>query len=79
MRLLTHIRRAESEGSSSHLRSYLAVSDLGALRRNRKDCDRGLGDLLVIRVAGNIVAPSRVGSVEFAAARFVTRPGCCWR
>jgi carbonic anhydrase len=35
--------------------------------------DQGLGDLFVIRVAGNIVAPSLVGSVEFAAARFGTR------
>jgi carbonic anhydrase len=35
--------------------------------------DQGLGDLFVIRVAGNIVAPSQVGSVEFAAARYDTR------
>ena len=35
--------------------------------------DQGLGDLFVIRVAGNIVAPSQVGSVEFAAAKFRTR------
>ena len=35
--------------------------------------DQGLGDLFVIRVAGNIVAPSQVGSVEFAAERFETR------
>ncbi|MBV9344581.1 MAG: carbonic anhydrase [Gammaproteobacteria bacterium] len=35
--------------------------------------DQGLGDLFVIRVAGNIVAPSQVGSVEFAAAAFETR------
>src|SRR5207244_9722314 len=35
--------------------------------------DQGFGDLFVIRVAGNIVAPSQVGSVEFAAARFGTR------
>jgi carbonic anhydrase len=35
--------------------------------------DQGLGDLFVIRVAGNIVAPSQVGSVEFAATRFSTR------
>ena len=35
--------------------------------------DRGFGDLFVIRVAGNIVAPSQVGSVEFAASRFGTR------
>jgi carbonic anhydrase len=34
--------------------------------------DQGLGDLFVIRVAGNIVAPSQIGSVEFAAARFGT-------
>ncbi|WP_309896425.1 carbonic anhydrase [Archangium sp.] len=35
--------------------------------------DQGLGDLFVIRVAGNVVAPSLVGSVEFAAATFGTR------
>ena len=35
--------------------------------------DQGLGDLFVIRVAGNIVAPSLVGSVEYAAERFGTR------
>jgi carbonic anhydrase len=35
--------------------------------------DQGPGDLFVIRVAGNIVAPSQVGSVEFAAAQFNTR------
>jgi carbonic anhydrase len=35
--------------------------------------DQGLGDLFVIRVAGNIVAPSQVESVEFAAERFGTR------
>ena len=35
--------------------------------------DQGIGDLFVIRVAGNIVAPSQVGSVEFAAERFGSR------
>jgi len=35
--------------------------------------DQGLGDLFVIRVAGNIVAPSQVGSVEFAAERYGSR------
>lgn len=35
--------------------------------------DQGLGDLFVIRVAGNIVAPSQVGSVEFAAERYASR------
>src|SRR5512135_1080372 len=34
--------------------------------------DQGLGDLFVIRVAGNVVAPSQVGSVEFAVERFDT-------
>ena len=35
--------------------------------------DQGLGDLFVIRVAGNVIAPSLVGSVEFAADRFGPR------
>ncbi len=35
--------------------------------------DQGLGDLYVVRVAGNIVAPSQIGSVEFAAMTFATR------
>jgi carbonic anhydrase len=35
--------------------------------------DQGFGDLFVVRVAGNIVAPSVVGSIEFAAAQFGTR------
>jgi carbonic anhydrase len=35
--------------------------------------DQGIGDLFVIRVAGNVAAPSLVGSVEFAAAAFGTR------
>ena len=33
---------------------------------------QGLGDLFVIRVAGNIVAPSQIGSIEFAAEKFGT-------
>ena len=35
--------------------------------------DQGLGDLFVIRVAGNIVAPSQIGSIEFAAETFGTK------
>jgi carbonic anhydrase len=35
--------------------------------------DQGLGDLFVIRVAGNIVASSQIGSVEFAAEKFGSR------
>ncbi|MES1930123.1 carbonic anhydrase [Salinisphaera dokdonensis CL-ES53] len=34
--------------------------------------NQGLGDLFVIRVAGNIVAPTQIGSIEFAAAKFGT-------
>jgi carbonic anhydrase len=35
--------------------------------------DEGFGDLFVVRIAGNVVAPSVVGSIEFAASRFGTR------
>jgi len=35
--------------------------------------DQGLGDLFVVRVAGNVAAPSQVGSVEFAVERFGVR------
>lgn len=35
--------------------------------------DQGLGDLFVVRVAGNIVTPSQLGSIEFAAEQFGTR------
>lgn len=35
--------------------------------------DQGLGDLFVVRVAGNIATPSQIGSVEFAAERFGVR------
>ena len=35
--------------------------------------DQGLGDLFVIRVASNIVGPSQIGSIEFAATEFGTR------
>ncbi len=35
--------------------------------------DQGFGDLFVIRVAGNVVAPSQIGSIEFAASQFGTQ------
>ena len=35
--------------------------------------DQGFGDLFVIRVAGNVVAPIEIGSVEFAASRYGTQ------
>jgi carbonic anhydrase len=34
--------------------------------------DQGFGDLFVIRVAGNVVSPSQIGSIEFAAGRYGT-------
>ena len=68
---LTQERRAElAEGQAPHA-IILGCSD----SRVPVEIvfDQGLGDLFVIRVAGNIVAPSLVGSVEFAAERFGTR------
>ena len=35
--------------------------------------DQGLGDLFVIRIAGNIVAPSQIGSIEFATTAYGSR------
>ena len=48
----------------------LSCSDSRAPSELLFDC--GLGDLFVVRVAGNVVAPTIVGSVEFAAATFGT-------
>ena len=66
-----HIRRAELAAGQQPFAIILGCSD----SRVRAEIvfDQGLGDLFVIRVAGNIVAPSQVGSVEFAAARYDTR------
>jgi carbonic anhydrase len=68
---VTHTRRAELMAGQQPFAIVLGCSD----SRVPAEIvfDRGLGDLFVIRVAGNIVAPSQVGSVEFAAARYGTR------
>lgn len=68
---LTQARRAALARSQEPLAIILGCSD----SRVPAEIvfDQGLGDLFVIRVAGNIVAPSQIGSVEFAAARFGTR------
>ena len=68
---LNHSRRAELATEQSPFAIILGCSD----SRVPAEIvfDQGLGDLFVIRVAGNIVAPSQVGSVEFGAARFGTR------
>ncbi|MDQ2730040.1 MAG: carbonic anhydrase [Armatimonadota bacterium] len=69
--LVTHVRRAELAKQQSPFAIILGCSD------SRVPAEivfnQGLGDLFVIRVAGNIVAPSQVGSVEFAAAQYSTR------
>jgi carbonic anhydrase len=69
--LLTHTKRAEQAQGQQPFAIILGCSD----SRVPAEIvfDQGVGDLFVIRVAGNIVAPSLVGSVEFAAARFGTR------
>jgi carbonic anhydrase len=69
--LLNHTRRAELAAGQQPFAIILGCSD----SRVPAEIvfDQGLGDLFVIRVAGNIVAPSQVGSVEFAAARYDTR------
>ncbi len=69
--LLTHTKRAELLGGQAPFAIVLGCSD----SRVPAEIvfDQGLGDLFVIRVAGNIVASSQVGSVEFAAEQFGTR------
>ena len=68
---VTHTRRIELTSGQQPFAIILGCSD----SRVPAEIvfDQGLGDLFVIRVAGNIVAPSQVGSVEFAATRFGTR------
>ena len=68
---LSQTRRAELPKVQEPLAIILGCSD--ARVPAEMVFDQGLGDLFVIRVAGNIVAPSQVGSVEFAASRFGTR------
>jgi carbonic anhydrase len=69
--LPSHARRAELTSGQQPFAIILGCSD----SRVPAEIvfDQGLGDLFVIRVAGNIVAPSQIGSVEFAAARYETR------
>ena len=68
---LTPTRRDELVSGQTPFATILGCSDSRA--PVEIIFDQGLGDLFVIRVAGNIVAPSQIGSVEFAAARFETR------
>ncbi len=69
--LTTHDRRAALVAGQEPFAIVLGCSDSRVPAE--LVFDQGFGDLFVIRVAGNVVAPSQVGSVEFAAARFGTR------
>ena len=68
---LSHARRAELAREHQPFAIILGCSD--ARGPAELVFNQGLGDLFVIRVAGNVVAPSQVGSVEFAAALFGIR------
>ncbi len=69
--ITSRVRRLELTASQAPFAAILGCSD----SRVPVEIvfDQGLGDLFVIRVAGNIVAPSLIGSVEFAAEQFGTR------
>ena len=69
--LMSQTRRGDLVGGQAPFAVILGCSDSRV--PVEMIFDQGLGDLFVIRVAGNIVAPSQVGSVEFAAAQFGTR------
>lgn len=68
VKMLSHQQRAEMAESQEPFAIVLGCSDSRVPAE--MVFDQGLGDLFVIRVAGNIVAPSQVGSVEFAAESF---------
>ena len=66
----TRLRRAQVANDQDPFAIILGCSDSRVPAE--MVFDQGLGDLFVIRVAGNIVAPSQIGSIEFAAAKFNT-------
>ena len=80
-RFTAHLRSADEFVSHTRRPALTMVQEPFAIILGCSDArvpaelvfDQGLGDLFVIRVAGNIVARSQVGSVEFAAERFHTR------
>ncbi len=69
--LVTHTRRTQLSIGQEPFAVILGCSD----SRVPAEIvfDQGLGDLFVIRVAGNVVASSQIGSVEFAVERYKTR------
>jgi carbonic anhydrase len=80
-RFAAHVRSHDSLASAARRAELVMAQEPFAIVLGCSDSrvpveivfDQGPGDLFVIRVAGNIVAPSLVGSVEFAAERFGTR------
>jgi carbonic anhydrase len=80
-RFVSNVRSHDSLGSEARRAEIAAGQEPFAIILGCSDSrvpaeivfDQGIGDLFVIRVAGNIVAPSQIGSVEFAAERFGTR------
>jgi carbonic anhydrase len=81
LRFVAEVRNTDAQAGASRRREVAVAQNPFAIILGCSDSrvpaeiifDQGLGDLFVIRVAGNIVAPSQVGSVEFAAARYATR------
>ena len=69
--LASRAHRAGMSGGQNPFATILACSDSRV--PVELVFDQGFGDLFVIRVAGNIVAPSQIGSIEFAANQFGTR------
>ncbi|MFM8354586.1 MAG: carbonic anhydrase, partial [Gammaproteobacteria bacterium] len=68
--LLSHMQRGTLSAGQAPFAIILGCSDSRVPAE--LVFDQGLGDLFVIRVAGNIVAPSQIGSVEFAVMRYGT-------
>lgn len=68
--IATQAKRAALVAGQAPFAVVLSCSDSRVPAEIVFDC--GLGDLFVVRVAGNIVAPSLLGSVEFAVATFAT-------
>jgi carbonic anhydrase len=67
----SHLQRPDMVAAQNPFAIILACSDSRV--PTELIFDQGIGDLFVIRVAGNVVAPSQIGSVEFAATQFGTR------
>jgi len=69
--MVTKLKRIDASEGQNPFAIILGCSDSRAPAELIFNC--GLGDLFVIRVAGNVVAPSQIGSVEFACAHFGTQ------